>query len=106
MEFRYDAALDEYCCPAGQRAIWHFKTIEHGQTIHKHLSSACPENRDEARGHQAARLEAWENEGGATADHTSLRLRASTRSSTSSGMPSSAPTLQATSPTSMRSPEA
>ena len=41
-DFHYDAAKDEYRCPAGQRAIWRFKTIEHGMTIHKYWSSACP----------------------------------------------------------------
>jgi hypothetical protein len=41
-DFRYNAARDEYRCPAGQHAIWRFKTIEHGQTVHKYWSSACP----------------------------------------------------------------
>ena len=41
-DFHYIAAKDEYRCPAGQRAIWRFKTIENGQTIHKYWSSACP----------------------------------------------------------------
>jgi transposase len=41
-DFHYIAAKNEYRCPAGQRAIWRFKTIENGQTIHKYWSSACP----------------------------------------------------------------
>ena len=41
-DFRYIAADDEYQCPAGQRAIWRFTTIEQGMTIHKYWSSACP----------------------------------------------------------------
>jgi len=41
-DFRYNAARDEYRCPAGQRAIWRFETIEHGMLIHKYWSSACP----------------------------------------------------------------
>jgi transposase len=41
-DFRYNAARDEYRCPAGERAIWRFKTIEHGMLIHKYWSSACP----------------------------------------------------------------
>jgi transposase len=41
-DFRYIAADDEYQCPAGQRAIWRFTTIEHGMTLHKYWSSACP----------------------------------------------------------------
>ena len=41
-DFHYLPEKDEYRCPAGQRAIWRFKTIEHGQLIHKYCSSACP----------------------------------------------------------------
>jgi transposase len=41
-DFRYIPADDEYQCPAGQRAIWRFTTVERGMTIHKYWSSACP----------------------------------------------------------------
>jgi hypothetical protein len=41
-DFVYLAADDEYRCPAGQRAIKRFTTIEHGLTVHKYWSSACP----------------------------------------------------------------
>jgi transposase len=41
-DFRYIAADDEYECPAGQRAIRRFTTVEHGQTLYKYWSSACP----------------------------------------------------------------
>jgi transposase len=41
-DFRYIPADDEYQCPAGQRAIWRFSTVEHGMTLHKYWSSACP----------------------------------------------------------------
>jgi transposase len=41
-DFRYIPAKDEYRCPAGQRAIWRFTTLEHGLTLHKYWSSACP----------------------------------------------------------------
>ena len=41
-DFRYVPADDEYECPAGQRAIWRFTTVENGQTLHKYWSSACP----------------------------------------------------------------
>jgi transposase len=41
-DFRYMAAKDEYRCPAGQRAIWRFTTVEDGLTLHKYWSSACP----------------------------------------------------------------
>src|SRR5437764_10564473 len=35
-DFRYIAAKDEYRCPAGQRAIWRFTTVEDGLTLHKY----------------------------------------------------------------------
>jgi transposase len=41
-DFVYLPADDEYRCPAGQRAIKRFTTIEHGLTLHKYWSSACP----------------------------------------------------------------
>ena len=41
-DFHYLAAEDEYRCPAGQRAIKRFTTIEHGLTVHKYWTSACP----------------------------------------------------------------
>jgi hypothetical protein len=41
-DFRYIPSKDEYRCPAGQRAIWRYTTVEDGLTIHKYWSSACP----------------------------------------------------------------
>jgi transposase len=41
-DFIYLPEDDEYRCPAGQRAIKRFTTIEHGLTIHKYWTSACP----------------------------------------------------------------
>jgi hypothetical protein len=41
-DFRYIPAKDEYRCPAGQRAIWRFTTIEHDLALHNYWSSACP----------------------------------------------------------------
>jgi transposase len=41
-DFRYIPADDEYQCPASQRAIRRFSTVEHGMVIHKYWSSACP----------------------------------------------------------------
>ena len=41
-DFRYIAADDEYQCPAGQRAIWRFAAVEHGMTLYRYWSSACP----------------------------------------------------------------
>ena len=41
-EFIYVAEDDEYRCPAGERAIRRFTTLEAGLTIHKYWTSACP----------------------------------------------------------------
>ena len=41
-DFVYIAKEDEYQCPAGERAIRRFSTVENGMTIHKYWSSACP----------------------------------------------------------------
>jgi hypothetical protein len=41
-DFRYIPSKDEYRCPAGERAIWRFATVERGLRIHKYWSSACP----------------------------------------------------------------
>ena len=41
-DFSYDARNDAFRCPAGQRAIWRFTTVEHGMTLHRYWSSACP----------------------------------------------------------------
>jgi len=41
-DFVYDTQRDEYRCPAGERAIFRFATIEKGMTIRKYWPSACP----------------------------------------------------------------
>ena len=41
-DFVYIQQDDEYRCPAGQRAIRRFTTVEHGMNIRKYWSSACP----------------------------------------------------------------
>ena len=41
-DFRYVADSDTYLCPAGERAIYRFTTIENGLTIRKYWPSACP----------------------------------------------------------------
>lgn len=42
LDFVYIAKDDEYQCPAGERAIHRFTTVEHGLTLHKYWTSACP----------------------------------------------------------------
>jgi transposase len=41
-DFIYDATKNEYQCPAGQRLIWRFTTVEHGLTLNKYWSSQAP----------------------------------------------------------------
>lgn len=41
-DFQYDPATNEYECPAGERAIWRFSTVEDDMTLHKYWPSACP----------------------------------------------------------------
>ena len=41
-DFNYVESDDEYQCPAGQRAIRRFSTVEDGMTLNKYWSSACP----------------------------------------------------------------
>jgi hypothetical protein len=57
-------ADDEYQCPAGQRAIWRFATVENGQALHKYWSSACPRCPIKARctGGEYRRITRWEHE--------------------------------------------
>ena len=40
-DFRYDARRDEYRCPANERLIKRFTTIERGLTVHRYWSSHC-----------------------------------------------------------------
>src|SRR5262249_41789503 len=65
-DFIYLADTDEYRCPAGQRAIRRFTTVENGLTIHKYWSSACPRCRIRSRctTGENRRIARWEHEGG------------------------------------------
>jgi len=40
-DFIYDAQHDEYRCPAGERLIWRFSSIENGMKLHSYWSSNC-----------------------------------------------------------------
>jgi transposase len=63
-DFHYIPADDEYQCPAGQRAIWRFTTVENGMTLHKYWSSACPKCSIKAQctTSQYRRIARWEHE--------------------------------------------
>ena len=41
-DFIYDASIDEFQCPAGQRLIWRFSGIEKGMVMSRYWSSHCP----------------------------------------------------------------
>src|SRR4029078_5667274 len=41
-DFIYIAKADEYQCPAGQRAIYRYTSVEKGLTLHRYWPSACP----------------------------------------------------------------
>ena len=63
-DFIYNAKDDEYQCPAGQRAIRRFTTFEHGLTLHKYWSSACPQCKMKAQctTGKNRRITRWEHE--------------------------------------------
>jgi len=73
-DFIYIASEDEYRCPAGQRAIKRFTTIENGLTLHKYWSSACPRCPLKARCTPSPyrRIARWEHE--AVLEAMQLRL--------------------------------
>ena len=39
--FIYDAAKNEYICPAGEVLIWRYTNVEKGLTLHRYWSSKC-----------------------------------------------------------------
>ena len=40
-DFIYDTETDEYKCPAGQRLIWRYASVEKGLKLHTYWSSHC-----------------------------------------------------------------
>jgi transposase len=73
-DFIYITADDEYRCPAGQRAIKRFTTIENGMTLSKYWTSACPRCPLKARCTTGdyRRITRWEHE--AVLEAMQLRL--------------------------------
>jgi transposase len=63
-DFVYNAKRNDYRCPAGERAIWRFSTVEDGLKIHKYWSSACPHCPIKSRCTPAdyRRIARWEHE--------------------------------------------
>ena len=63
-DFVYDPERNEYICPAGERAIWRFSTVEDGMTLHKYWPSACPKcpMRSSCTTSQHRRIGRWDRE--------------------------------------------
>jgi len=63
-DFIYIAKSDEYQCPAGERAIRRFTTVENGLTLHRYWSSACPQCKLKAQCTTSVyrRIARWEHE--------------------------------------------
>ena len=63
-DFIYISADDEYRCPAGQRAINRFTTLEAGLSLDVYWSSACPHCPMKARctRSQYRRIRRWQHE--------------------------------------------
>lgn len=55
---------NEYRCPAGERLIWRFKSVEKGQTLHCYWSSACPTctMKGQCTTGKHRRIKRWEHE--------------------------------------------
>lgn len=64
-DFIYEAQDDEYRCPAGQRLIKRFTSIENGMTLHTYWSSACQGCAIKAQctTGKERRVKRWEHEG-------------------------------------------
>lgn len=63
-DFIYEADVDEYRCPAGQRLIKRFTSVEHGMTLHSYWSSACQvcALHDQCTTGKERRVKRWEHE--------------------------------------------
>jgi hypothetical protein len=63
-DFIYDAKNNEYRCPAGERLIWRFATIEHGLKLSKYWSSNCPKCalKEQCTPSPYRRVTRWEHE--------------------------------------------
>jgi transposase len=64
-DFIYDAQRDEYSCPAGQKLIWRFSSIERGMKLHKYWSSHCQQCalKKQCTPSPNRRMSRWEHEG-------------------------------------------
>jgi hypothetical protein len=73
-DFIYDAAANEFQCPAGQRLIWRFSGIEKGMKIDRYWSSHCPRCaiKEKCTPSEYRRVSRWEHQ--AVLDDMQARL--------------------------------
>ena len=62
--FRYLPETHEYVCPAGERLIWRYRSIEGGRTLDTYWSSACPgcPLKERCTPGEQRRIKRWEHE--------------------------------------------
>jgi lambda repressor-like predicted transcriptional regulator len=62
--FLYDAAKNEYICPAGEALIWRFFSVEKGLKLHRYWSSNCQECvlKSKCAPSKQRRVRRWEHE--------------------------------------------
>jgi len=63
-DFIFDAITNEYQCPAGQRLVWRFSTVEKGLKLSKYWSSNCPQCpiKSQCTPSEYRRVSRWEHE--------------------------------------------
>src|SRR5882762_8955890 len=63
-DFRYNPRRNEYRCPAGERAIWRYSSVENGLLQHRYWASACPRRPMKAQCTTGdyRRISRWEHE--------------------------------------------
>ena len=73
-DFIYDAEANEYRCPAGERLIWRYVTIERELKLHRYWSSNCQQCslKDKCTPSIQRRVTRWEHEG--VLDEMQIRL--------------------------------
>ena len=63
-DFIYDAGKNEYSCPAGERLIWRYATVESGLKLHRYWSSNCQQCtlKDKCTPSVQRRVSRWEHQ--------------------------------------------
>jgi transposase len=63
-DFIYNAETNEYRCPASQRLIWRYSTVEHDMKLHRYWSSSCKgcELKAQCTPGEQRRITRWEHE--------------------------------------------